>query len=201
VSRTLLETIRCEEGRPAHLEYHQQRAERSLRQLGYPLHLDLSALIAPPDNALYRCRVLYDAASARAEYIPYQTKTVQTLQLIQADTLDYALKYADRAELEYLFAQRRGADDILIVKNGLITDTSIANIAFFNGAQWLTPKRPLLAGTTRERLLDEKRIIESDIAPDDLADFEAFALLNAMVGFQNVKDGIIAPMKGVDDAV
>ncbi len=196
MSKKLLETIRCEQGQPAHLAYHQQRVDRSLRQLGYALHLDLASLIMPPDTALYRCRVIYDATSTIVEYIPYQTKSVQTLQLIQADTLDYALKYADRTELDLLFAQRGAADDILIVQNGLITDTSIANIAFFDGRRWLTPKHPLLAGTTRARLLDEKKIAESDIAPDDLSDFTTFALLNAMVGFQKVKDGIISPIKG-----
>ncbi len=201
MSKKLLETIRCEQGRPAHLAYHQQRVERSLRQLGYACHLDLASLIAPPDAALYRCRVVYDATSASVEYIPYQAKSIQTLQLLRADTLDYALKYADRTELDLLFAQRGAADDILIVQNGLITDTSIANIAFFDGTRWLTPKHPLLAGTTRARLLDEKRIIEKEIAPGDLADFTTFALLNAMVGFQQVKDGIIAPIKGADNAV
>ena len=55
-------------------------------------------------------------------------------------------------------------DDILIIRNGLITDMSYANVAFFDGTQWLTPRIPLLAGTCRERLLETGPIREADIA-------------------------------------
>ncbi len=201
MSKQLLETIRCENGQPSNLSYHQQRVDRSLKQLGYSLHLDLASLIKVPDNALYRCRIVYDATSINIEYIPYQKRVVRTLQTIQADPLDYTLKYADRTDLDRLFAQKGDADDILIVQNGLITDTSIANIAFFDGTKWLTPKHPLLKGTTRARLLNEKKIFESDIYIDDLKKFTHFALLNAMIGFDEIKNGIIAPIKGVNDVV
>lgn len=201
MSRALLETIRCESGHPCNLSYHQQRVDRSLKELGYSRHLDLAQYINVPDRALYRCRVVYDATSVKVEYIPYQKRAVRTLRLIQADGLDYALKYADRTDIDKLFAQRNGADDILIVQNGLITDSSIANIAFFDGTKWLTPEHPLLKGTTRARLLDENNIFESEIELDDLTKFTTFALLNAMIGFEEIKNGIILPIKGVTDAV
>ncbi|MGB5966414.1 MAG: aminotransferase class IV family protein [Sulfurimonadaceae bacterium] len=201
MSRQLLETIRCENGQPSHLSYHQQRVDRSLKQLGYSLHLDLASLIEVPDDTLYRCRVIYDATSANIEYLPYQKRVIRKLQLVQADDLDYSLKYADRIELDQLFAQKGDADDILVVQNGLITDTSIANIAFFDGTKWLTPKHPLLKGTTRARLLDEKKIFKSEIHIDDLKKYTDFALLNAMIGFDETKNGIIAPIKGVTDVV
>lgn len=201
MSRALLETIRCENGRPSHLTYHQQRIDRSLKQLGYSLHIDLASLIKVPDDALYRCRIVYDETSIDITFIPYQKRVIRTLQLVQADDLDYALKYADRRDLDRLFAQKSDADDILIVKNGLITDTSIANIAFFDGTKWLTPANPLLKGTTRARLLDEKKIFESDISISDLEKFTGFALMNAMIGFDEIKNGIIAPIKEDDDVI
>ena len=195
MSRQLLETIRVQDGQPAHLDYHQQRVDRSLRELGYDARYNLASLIKVPDSALYRCRIIYDATSFETEFIPYRKRAVRVLQLIQADELDYALKYADRKELDALFAQRDAADDILIIKNGLVTDTSIANIAFFDGQRWVTPKHPLLEGTTRARLLDEKKIFESEIHLNDLPKFTRFALLNAMIGFEEIKNGIIAPIK------
>jgi len=195
VNRQLLETIRCEGGHPLHLNYHQQRVDRSLKQLGYDARYDLASLIKVPDGKLYRCRIVYDAETFAVEYIPYVKRVVRKLQLVQADGLDYELKYADRSPIDRLFAQRGGADDILIVKNGLVTDTSIANIAFFDGERWLTPERPLLKGTTRARLLDEKKVFESELRPNDLVRFSGFALLNAMVGFDTVKNGIIAQQK------
>jgi 4-amino-4-deoxychorismate lyase len=201
VSRQLLETIRCESGQVHNIFYHQQRVNSSLRQLGYNVQYDLTSLISPPDHTLYRCRVIYDENALEIDYIPYSKRVVQRLQLVEADELDYALKYADRKELDTLFLQKGTADDILIVQNGQITDTSIANIAFFDGITWLTPKYPLLHGTTRARLLDEEKIIESEISVDDLAKFKHFALLNAMIGFDEIKNGIISPIKGDADVI
>ena len=169
--------------------------EQSLKQLGCSSHYDLSSLIRPPDSRLYRCRIIYDSVSISIEYIPYQKRKIRKLQPVQADGLDYALKYADRSALDALLLQKGDADDILIVKNGLVTDTSIANIAFFDGQRWMTPRHPLLQGTTRARLLDEQKIFEREIHLDDLDEFSHFALLNAMIGFEEIKNGIIAPLK------
>jgi len=196
VSKQLLETIRCEEGSARHLIYHQQRVERSLKALGSNRTYDLASLITPPDNKLYRCRIIYDTNSFNIEYIPYQKRVIQILQTIQADHLDYTLKYADRTQLDRLFVKRDEADDILIIQNDLITDTTIANIAFFDGERWITPKKPLLEGTTRARLLNEKKIFEQDINVADLDNYTEFALMNAMIGFDEIKDGIIHPLKG-----
>ena len=157
---------------------------------------DLASLITPPDNKLYRCRIIYDTNSFNIEYIPYQKRVIQILQTIQADHLDYTLKYADRTQLDRLFVKRDEADDILIIQNDLITDTTIANIAFFDGERWITPKKPLLEGTTRARLLNEKKIFEQDINVADLDNYTEFALMNAMIGFDEIKDGIIHPLKG-----
>lgn len=168
--------------------------DNSLKQLGYSSHYDLSSLISSPDSRLYRCRIIYDAVSISIEYIPYQKRKIRKLQPVQADELYYALKYADRSALDALLLQKGDADDILIIKNSLVTDTSIANIAFFDGRRWLTPRHPLLKGTTRARLLDEQKIFEREIHLDDLDKYSHFALLNAMIGFDEIKNGIIAPL-------
>ncbi len=73
------------------------------------------------------------------------------------------------------------ADDVLIVKNGLLTDTSYANIAFFDGVQWLTPATPLLAGTRRQQLLEQGVITEATLHPSDLKQFKFAKLMNAML--------------------
>ena len=41
------------------------------------------------------------------------------------------------------------------MKQGLLTDTSIANIALSDGTHWYTPAHPLLKGTKRAALLEE----------------------------------------------
>jgi 4-amino-4-deoxychorismate lyase len=80
-----------------------------------------------------------------------------------------------------LFTQRQNHDDILIVKNGLITDTSYSNVAFFDGQLWFTPHQPLLPGTARARLLHEGCLQEAKITLTDLHRFEKCSLINAML--------------------
>jgi 4-amino-4-deoxychorismate lyase len=84
--------------------------------------------------------------------------------------------------------QKELCDDILIVKDGLITDTSIANIAIYDGFKWITPKKPLLRGTQRAKLLKDKLIIEKDIKVKDMKNTVRFAIMNALLGFQEIKD-------------
>lgn len=101
-------------------------------------------------------------------------------------------KYADRSALDALQTQNGACDSVLIVQNGYITDTPIANVAFLQNGLWYTPHTPLLAGTTRARLIDEGRLHVRPIRVDKLSQYEGLALLNAMLGFHIVQDGIMA---------
>lgn len=188
----LFETIRCEDGLAAHLDYHQKRLNSSLQCLDSKIHFDLEKLITPPSHGLYRCRFIYDAHSYRIEYHPYTPRTISSLRLIIDDTVHYPLKYTHRNELNALFERRDTCDDVLIVKNGVLKDTTIANIALFIDGQWLTPQTPLLHGTTRARLIDEGLIIPAVLTPDDLSHAQKIAIMNAMVGFVEIENGIIS---------
>ena len=77
-------------------------------------------------------------------------------------------------------SKRGECDDIVIVKNGYLADTSISNLVFFNGTDWITPEKPLLAGVTRERLLAEGRIRTGNIRVTDLDQYTGCKLINAM---------------------
>lgn len=188
----LLETIRCENGEADNLIYHQRRMEYSLEKLGWNAIYDLESIIIPPKSGLYRCRFLYNADSYTVEFHPYVPKKISSLRLIQADTLEYSLKSADRESLNALFAQRGSSDDVLIVKNNLLCDTTIANIALLIDNQWLTPSTPLLEGTTRARLLDEGFLNTALLTPKDIEKAAKIAIMNAMVGFVEVENGIIS---------
>ena len=82
--------------------------------------------------------------------------------------------------MEELFAQRGNCDDVLIVKKEKITDSSYANVVFFDGKDWCTPKDPLLKGTCRARLLDQGRIKEAALGVEDLKKFQGLKLINAL---------------------
>jgi 4-amino-4-deoxychorismate lyase len=180
----LLETIKCEDGVVHHLEYHQKRVDKSRRELfGLTDILDLASILKAPDEKRYRCRVRYSQKIVSVEYIPYSPKEIKTLKVVPAD-ITYNYKFADRRELDKLLEENPEADDIIIEKKGLITDTTIANIALFDGEQWVTPKKPLLEGTMRAYLLDEGFLQEKDIPSDSLDKYEKVALMNAMLGFK-----------------
>jgi len=75
-------------------------------------------------------------------------------------------------------------DEIIIEQNGYLTDTTIANIAFYDGERWITPAKPLLKGTMRAKLLDEGLLHEKEIKKEDLKNYSQVALINAMIGFK-----------------
>ena len=183
-----LETIKAQDGKLFHLEYHQKRYESVLASLGVTHFQNLQLFLNPPKQGLYRCRALYSIDGIEVTYHSYTKRSIQKLKLVYDDKIEYDKKYADRSKLDELFSLKEVADDILIIKNNLVTDTSIANIAFFDTERWLTPKKPLLKGTTRERLLENSIIYEADIYVDDLQKYTKVALLNAMIDFDIISE-------------
>ena len=178
-----LETIKAVDGKICNLKYHQKRYEKVLKSFNIDKFKNLKDYLSPPTDGLYRCRLVYNAKSIDIEYIKYKKREINTLKLVYDDSIEYSIKSTSRKELDVLFSKRDLCDDVLIVKNSLLTDTTIANIALYNGKEWLTPKTPLLKGTTRQRLLDEHKIIEADITVNDIYNYKKLALLNAMIDF------------------
>ncbi len=185
------ETIKIENAQVFYLSYHQKRYESVLRSFGVYVYKNLEDYIDPPAKGLYRCRLVYKlhkkTHSIDVAYIPYKKKDIQSLQVVYDDTIEYRYKSTDRDRINKLFLAKGRCDDILIVKNSLVTDTSIANIAFYDSKRWITPKDPLLKGTTRERLLEEGFLSEKDIEVQELQHFSKIALLNAMIGCDVIK--------------
>jgi 4-amino-4-deoxychorismate lyase len=179
-----IETIRLEDGVLCNLEYHQERMERTQREVfpGTDPTL-LTECVRIPDEAikgLFRCRFRYGREPGPVEIEPYNRRTVGSLKLVRSDSVTYRYKYLDRSNLETLFRQRGHCDDILIVKNGLITDSFLANVVLWDGKEWITPDSPLLPGTMRAFLLDRGDIHESPVRTGDLHLFSRICLINAM---------------------
>lgn len=189
-----IETIRCEGGKAFHLPYHQRRCDATLHKFAFHPHFTLSDRIAPPPKGLYRCRCVYDANHFSCDYFPYTPKMIQKIGWIADETIDYGAKYADRTPFNDLLHRYSAYDEILIVQNGYLTDTTIANIALYVEGQWLTPHTPLLEGTTRARLVDEGKLFIAPLTPDDLPKATKIALMNAMIGFREMENGIILPI-------
>ena len=131
-------------------------------------------------KAFYKCRLLYHIEGIHAiEWQQYTERQIHTLRLTEADKLQYHHKFADRQSIEHL-KDNSAADDILMHRNGLITDISYANVAFFDGREWVSPEEPLLKGVKRASLLEENAIRLSHIKTTDLVFFNRIMLFNAM---------------------
>lgn len=183
----LIETICLKDGEFMNLNYHEQRAQRALLVLfgssKKPGLEDYLKNIEFPRRGLYKCRIIYNDQFRKAEFISYERRVVNSLKIVVDDAISYEHKFEDRHELNALFSKRETCDDILIVKQGLITDTSHANVVFKENEHWVTPQSHLLAGTMRQNLLEKKIITANEIRVIDLHRFTKFKLINAMVGF------------------
>jgi 4-amino-4-deoxychorismate lyase len=158
------------------------------------------------DNSVFKCRILYGKSVESVTFEKYIPKKVETLRLVDfsiAETFledirnsekgrslvfdNYKYKYQNRELLNYLLNCRNDADDILIVKDGYLTDTSFSNIVLFKNGIWYTPDTFLLNGTCRQRLLHDKKIKEISISVDDLDDYDEIRLINAMIDIEQAR--------------
>lgn len=183
----LIETIKVFDKKLFNINFHNQRFNKTRTELFNSNNfININDVIKFPDNldkGLYKCRILYNEKIRNVEFFPYQMKNIKSLKIVFSDNIDYSYKYNDRKEINNLYAKRGNCDDILIVKNSIITDTSFCNIVFYDGKKWVTPSTPLLKGTKREKYLKEKIITESDISVNNLKYFSKAMLINAFFDF------------------
>jgi 4-amino-4-deoxychorismate lyase len=186
----LLETIQLLDGNLQNVEYHNRRLNASIKEcFGVDVNNDISELIQiPPEykTGLHRCRLIYDYKSFHIEFTSYTFRNIKSLRLVYDDQIDYHLKFADRSRLDFLFSQREDCDDIIIVKNGCLTDSFAANLVFGDGIRWFTPDTPLLAGTMRAQLLDNDFLTETRITISNFREYKYVGLINAFLTIGNM---------------
>ena len=191
MSQLFLESIKVVNRDAQNILCHQRRMARTFERF-WPD----AAVPSLPDVALSqicttgvcKLRVVYGVSGiVDARCAPYQLRSIRSLRVVDGGNVDYSYKSADRACLDGLASAKNGCDDVIILRDGLVTDTSFSNWAVFDGGAWLTPRRPLLCGTKRELLLAGGVIIEADLSIDDLMRSRCVRLFNAMVEFGEVE--------------
>lgn len=188
----LLETIRIENAKLPLIEFHNRRFNRTRREwYGITSNLNLEEIIKIPagsENFRYKCRVLYNDKQEQIEITPYRQRVVSSVKIVVADDVEYKYKSTYRSFLDRLFEQRGFCDDIIIVKNGMITDSWVSNLLFFDGKRWYTPDTPLLKGVQREYLLASGQIFEKSIPLSEIALYSKLRLINAMIDFERAPE-------------
>ena len=178
-----IESIKVEDAKTFLLEFHQKRMNETFEYFGKEGSLDLEKIyknLEHNDDGLYKMRVVYDLEkNYRTQLIPYAFPQIDTFSLVENNSLDYSFKFEDRKVFEKMKNSAR-SEEIIIVKNNHITDSSYANLLFLKGKQWFTPSTFLLNGVQRQHLLRSKKIKETEITLQNLKEFSHFQIINAM---------------------
>lgn len=195
--RLFTEAIKVKDGVFYNLPLHIARMRRTtLHFFGIELSSHLSEDMIPDSfkKGLLKCRITYSSRIMSIEFEPYVFRRITSLTLVEDNNIDYSYKSADRSGLNQLVSLKNGSDDILIVKDGMITDTSSANVVFENSDGLYTPKSFLLGGTKRQHLLQKGIIREQVISKNDLDSFTRLYLINAMI---DLEDEIVVPISAL----
>ena len=187
-----IESICCVNKELRNLDYHQARFDRTRSDNFNDIQpILLKEIIQFPtdlSDEKYKVRIVYDREIQRIEFQPYQVKPINSIKLFEIDSkINYTYKYADRWFFEEYIKETQ-TDDLVLVKSNYITDCTYSNIVFFDGENWFTPRSVLLKGTMRESLLNEEKIKEKNIKVSDLANFQSFKRINAMMNLEESQE-------------
>jgi 4-amino-4-deoxychorismate lyase len=178
------ETIKVENSKLKNLEFHQKRVDFTRQKFfGYEDKLDLAKLSFDIQNGALK--VEYEKDFLKTTCRELKPRNFRRFKVLNSE-IRYDFKYVDRKNLDALHVD--GYDDIIITKNGLLKDTSIANIALFIKDTWFTPRTPLLNGTTRDRLIRNGFLKTKDLYIDDLKKAKHFAIMNALLDFKIIEN-------------
>ena len=170
-------------------ELHQKRMNETFSHFGKECKIDINSKfksLEHDEDGLYKFRIEYDLENNfKTQIVPYAISEHDDFELIIDNEIDYSFKSADRTQFQKL-KNDSGADEIIIIKENQITDTSYSNILFLKDKVWFTPKDYLLNGVMRQSLLASKKIKETEITLDNIKGFSHFQLINALNDFDEM---------------
>jgi 4-amino-4-deoxychorismate lyase len=192
-----IESIKIEDQEVFLLDLHQKRVNDTFAHFGQEGSIDLYKIfknLEHDEDGMYKFKITYSLdRTYRTQLIPYAISEIDDFQLVENNSFDYSFKFEDRKEFEKMKVKAR-AEEIIIVKNNHITDTSYSNLLFLKGKDWFTPSTFLLNGVQRQHLLKKKKIKETEITLQSLSEYSHFQLINAMNDFD---DMFIYPMSKI----
>ncbi len=177
-----IESLKLVGERFSNIELHQQRIDLTSKAFSINSKIELKDISIPNfnDDLVRKCRIIYSKDDFSISFTEYKQRKIESLKLVFDDTIDYSYKFENRDRLNSLFEDRGDCSDIIIVKNGCLTDTSFSNIVLFDGDKYFTPSSFLLNGTMRQKLLIDNIIFEKEIKLEDIHSFKKLYLINAL---------------------
>ena len=194
-----IESIKVEDQEIFLLEFHQKRVNETFAHFGKEGSIDLAKIfknLNHDEDGLFKLRIVYDLDKRiRTQMIPYAIPEIEDFQLVENNSFDYSFKFEDRKELDKMKMKAK-AEEIIIVKNNHITDTSFSNLLFLKGKDWFTPNTYLLNGVQRQNLLKMKKIKETEITLQNIKEFSHFQIINSLNDFD---DMFISPIDRISN--
>lgn len=199
----LFETIKIQNLRIQNPEFHLERIRNSRSTLWNNTktndfenlfnELELKELKELIPEQIYKLKVIYNSQSNQFTRTPYYKRNITSLKPVVADGLEYPLKYTDRRNIEHLLSdslkdkEDKENSDIIIIKNGFVTDSSYANLVFAKNNELFTPKECLLKGTKRAKYLKEGQILEKSIRAEEIQLYDSVFLINSMLDIGEIQ--------------
>ena len=137
-------------------------------------------------QGLYKVKLVYSRYLESLTIDSYFIKDHLKVKLLEKPEITYDYKFLDRKILEEDFREDADFDDIIFLKNGILTDATYSNLAFYDGERWFTPEKCLFRGVKRQFLLDSRKIHEMEIQKVDIINFQKIAFINAMRDFEKI---------------
>jgi 4-amino-4-deoxychorismate lyase len=182
-----VETIKIQDKQIYNLELHNKRLNNTIKDnFNINLKIDLKNHIKI-DTTDNKVRVLYSNKIEDIQYSKIEPREFKKFKIIYDNNINYKYKSTNR-QIFNQYLNKEKYDDIIIIKNGLVTDTSIANIYFLKNNIWYTPRKSLLKGTKREELLTNRNFKQINIDLNFIKNSEAMAISNALIGFYICED-------------
>ncbi len=180
----VFETILVKDGRLCSPELHFERMQNTCMSLwGEFKHKDIFSTLKIPDQmqqGIIKLNIYYNKYISEIAFSNYIKKEIKSIENIEIqDSIDYKYKYTNRKNFEKILSESE-ADEVILIRNGFVTDTTKANIVFEKNGKMFTPDTYLLNGSMRQFLLKTKRIIEKPIREEEISDYEKMYFINAM---------------------
>ena len=184
-----IESIKIEDQEVFLLELHQKRVNDTFAHFGAQGSINLEKIVKNleiDEDGFFKLRIVYNLnRNYKTQLIPYAIAEIENFQLVENNTYDYAFKFEDRKEFEKMKTKAK-CEEIIIVKNNYITDTSYTNLLFLKDEIWYTPTTYLLNGVMRQHLLKENKIKETEITLQNIKEYSHFQLINSMNDFDDM---------------
>jgi len=191
----LFETIKTVNGQPWALSRHMRRALNSARRNDQPFPNEELIRSAVAETILAnpfmvgRLRLLFGVDGVlcvtHQQFLEIESPAYLGVRhLTEEVSVPVEKRYPYRKNLEILAdAKQAGFDDyVLVNRDGLVTETAIANLIFQIGGQWVTPPLSdgVLPGVMRALLVEKNGVIVRRIEARQLDEIQAGFLVSSL---------------------